>query len=73
MIVDLIYNLPEENFEFNVAVNSLHYYAALSDIVQYLRSLSKYSNRPDVEMKVIHEVYDKVRAIIHEDNELEVP
>lgn len=44
MEATLKFNLPEENEEFNTAVNANNYKNALSELNQYLRNESKWSS-----------------------------
>jgi hypothetical protein len=59
----LKFNLPEEETEFKMAVNSSNFYTSLWDMDQWLRSQIKYNESlTDTE----YETYEKVRSKLHE-------
>jgi hypothetical protein len=43
MKATLKYSIPEEETEFMIAVNSIHYYSVITDMDNYLRNIIKYN------------------------------
>ena len=64
----LKFNLPEENEEFQAAVNGLNYKSAIWDYDQWLRSEMKYSELPDETYKAYETCRKELRKILEEDN-----
>lgn len=58
----LIFNLPEENEEFNLACNGWKYKSVLCEFDNFLRAKLKYEDISDVE----YEVYEKTRTHLWE-------
>ena len=63
MKAKLIFNLPEDQEEFNHATNGFNYYMALVEMDEWLRSEYKYNNNEEM-----YEVRNKLREIISENN-----
>ena len=64
----LKFNLPEENEEFQAAVNGLNYKSAIWDYDQWLRSEMKYSELPYQTYKAYETCRKELRKILEEDN-----
>ena len=64
----LEFNLPEENEEFQAAVNGLNYKSAIWDYDQWLRSEMKYSELSDQTYKAYETCRKELRKILEEDN-----
>ncbi len=62
----LDFNLPEEQSEFQLAVNAAKLHSVLWELDQYLRAKVKYAQEEDNDIEVA--TYDKVRTWLH--NEL---
>jgi len=58
----LIYELPEEKEEFNLAISGCKYYSALFDIFQELRTIIKRELLPD-KVKDAEDRYEVVEYI----------
>ena len=63
MKATLEYNLPEDQDDFNYAINGFNYYMALVQIDEWLRTEYKYNGKEDM-----YEVREKLREIIFENN-----
>ena len=63
MKATLEYNLPEDQDDFNYAINAFNYYMALVEMDQWLRSEYKYNGKEEM-----YEVREKLREIIFENN-----
>jgi hypothetical protein len=66
----LKYNLPEEQDDFELAVNAGKYYSVLWDLDQYLRNFVKYpSDREDpILTDTMAKVRDELWKLINEHN-----
>jgi hypothetical protein len=64
MKATLEFNLPEEEAEFDFAVQGGNMYAALWDISQELRTLWKYEELNDDEFKIVEKIRDKFYEIL---------
>lgn len=60
----LEFNLPEEQTEFELAVNASKYHSVLWDLDQYLRGIVKYNS--DVEQLSKADTCEIVRDYLHE-------
>ncbi len=58
----LKFNLPDDNTEFNLAVNAFKYWNVIYEFDQQLRNKLKYDNISDEE----YEIYDKMRESLHD-------
>jgi len=54
----LIFDLPEEKNEFNIALNGSKFYCRILDYSNELRSKLKYSDLPEEEYKTIERMYE---------------
>ena len=63
MKAKLIFNLPEDQDDFNYANNGFKYYLSLVEMDEWLRSEYKYNGKEDM-----YEVREKLREIILENN-----
>lgn len=59
----LKFNLPEDTYEFNSAVNGAKYRSSLFDLDQTLRSKIKYNENLTHEQM---EIYEEIRNLLHE-------
>lgn len=67
MEATLKFNLPEENDEFNTAVNAVNYKNALSELNQYLRNEIKWSSDEN-KSEIAQEVRDELFRLMSENN-----
>ena len=58
----LIFDLPEEDSEFRLAINANKWYYSLWDLDQHLRSKLKYTELTEEE----YEIYDAIRSKLYE-------
>ena len=63
MKAKLIFNLPEDQDDFNYATFGFNYYMALVEMDQWLRTEYKYNDKEE-----LYEVREKLREIILENN-----
>jgi hypothetical protein len=63
MKAKLIFNLPEDQEDFNYATNGFKYYMALVEMDEWLRAEYKYNDKEEM-----YEVREKLRQIISENN-----
>lgn len=56
----LEFELPMEDEQFNLHCKAMDYAICIDEIDEYLRAQLKYTERPEVELKVIQEVRDKL-------------
>lgn len=54
----LIFNLPEERNEFQIALNGSKFYCRILDYHNHLRSKLKYSDLPEEEAKTVERMYE---------------
>lgn len=66
MKVTIEYNLPEDQAEFDFAVQGSKMYNALWEISQELRTLWKYEELNDEEWKMVERIRDKFYEILDE-------
>lgn len=64
MKATLEYNLPDDQHEFDLAVQSGNMYSALWDISQELRTLWKYEELSEEEWKIVERIRDKFYEIL---------
>ena len=62
----LEFNLPEDQHDFDFAVQGSKMYSALWDISQELRKLWKYEELSDEEFKMVERIRDKFYEILDE-------
>lgn len=62
------FNLPEDQIEFDFAVQGSKMYSALWDISQELRQIWKYEQLKDDEFKMVERIRDKFHEILDENN-----
>jgi hypothetical protein len=60
----LTFNLPDDQHEFDLAVQSGKMYSALWDISQELRTLWKYEELSEEEWKMVERIRDKFYEIL---------
>ena len=66
MKAKLTFNLPEDQAEFDFAVQGSKMYSALWDISQELRALWKYEELTDEEFKIVEKIRNKFYEILDE-------
>jgi hypothetical protein len=66
MKATLKFNLPEDQAEFDFAVQGSKMYSALWDISQELRALWKYEELTDEEFKIVEKIRNKFYEILDE-------
>ena len=62
----LEFNLPDDQHEFDLAIQGSKMYVALWDISQELRTLWKYEELSDEEFKIVERIRDKFYEILDE-------
>jgi len=68
MKAKLTFNLPDDQHDFDLAIQSGKMYSALWDISQELRKLWKYEELNDDEWKMVERIRDKFHEILSEHN-----
>jgi hypothetical protein len=68
MKAKLIFNLPEDQNEWENAVNANAMYCALWNIQQELRTLWKYEELSEDEWKIVERIRNKFFDILEENN-----
>lgn len=68
MIGKLIFKLPEENEEFELAQKAGDYAIVLHEMDNWLRAKIKYEELPEEQEKIFQEVRDKLREFTQERN-----
>jgi hypothetical protein len=64
--IKMTFNLPEDQAEFDFAVQGGKMYSALWDISQELRTLWKYEELSDEEFKMVERIRDKFYEILND-------
>ena len=64
--IKMTFNLPEDQIEFDFAVQGGKMYSALWDISQELRTLWKYEELRDEEFKMVERIRNKFYEILDE-------
>lgn len=62
----LKFNLPEEENEYNDAVNGGKYVSIIQELDNYLRGIIKYEDASNAKEKLRHQHFQEVRDKIHE-------
>ena len=60
------YNLPDDQFEYWSATNSLRYWSALTEIKDELRTIWKYEDLKENEFEMIERIREKFFEILQE-------
>ena len=68
MKATLEFNLPEDQAEFDFAIQGSKMYSALWDISQELRTLWKYEELSEEEWNMVERIRDKFYEILQEHN-----
>jgi|LakMenEpi08Jun12_1017391.scaffolds.fasta_scaffold00035_32 hypothetical protein len=68
MKAKLTFNLPEDQHEWENAVNANNMYLALWEIQQEIRRVWKYGELTEGQFEIVQQIYDKVNEIINENN-----
>ena len=66
MKAKLTFNLPEDQADFDFAMQGSKMYSALWDISQELRTLWKYEELSDEEFKMVERIRDKFYEILND-------
>ena len=66
MKATLEFNMPEDQAEFDFAIQGSKMYSALWDISQELRTLWKYEELSDEEWKMVERIRNKFHEILNE-------
>ena len=66
MKATLEFNMPEDQVEFDFAMQGSKMYSALWDISQELRTLWKYEELSDEEWKMVERIRNKFHEILNE-------
>jgi hypothetical protein len=69
MKAKLIFNLPEEQEEFNDAVNGSAFKTSIWELDQYMRSQLKHGDLPDDVHDKVQEIRDQLHSIL-DDNKV---
>jgi len=68
MQAQLIFNLPDDQAEYDLAVKAHDMRRSLIEIKDYLRSLSKYETEDEVKWEAYNEVYQQFFIILNDNN-----
>lgn len=63
------YNLPDDQFEFDVAVKAVKLWLSLSDVKDELRAILKYEELKDNQYEIVERIQEKFFEIL-QDNEI---
>jgi hypothetical protein len=66
--IKIIFNLPDENDEYQSAINGNKYHSVIHELFNYLRSESKYSDRTEL---TIEEVREKLVELLKDEGVLD--
>jgi hypothetical protein len=62
------FNLPEDNYEYNITNNASKYLSVLFDYDQWLRSKLKYDDVSGEELEIIQKCRDMLHQVLQENN-----
>ena len=68
MKAQLTFKLPEEQEEFNDAVNGNAFKAVIWELDQYMRSQLKHGDLPDDVHDKVQEIRDQLHSILNDNN-----
>lgn len=68
MQAQLIFNLPEDQYEFDLAVDARDMYHALNDVRNYLRAKVKYEEMPADKWELCDEIYQEFYRLLEQNN-----
>ena len=68
MKAKLIFNLPEEQEEFNDAVNGTSFKSVVWELDQYMRSQLKHGELTDDVHDKVQEIRDQLHSILNDNN-----
>ena len=60
------YNLPDEKFEYDCAVNSVRYWSALIEIKDEIRAIWKYEELKENQFEMVERIREKFFEILTE-------
>ena len=61
----LSFDLPEDNFEFQCAINGVALRSSICDFQEYMRQMYKYNERiSDAEKKIIQDLREQFQEIL---------
>jgi hypothetical protein len=66
--IKMIFNLPEDQAEFDFAIQGSKMYLALWDISQELRTLWKYEELSEEEWKIVERIRENFYDILQKNN-----
>jgi hypothetical protein len=66
--IQIIFNLPEENDEYQSSINGSKYHYVIHELFNYLRSESKYRDRSEL---TIEEVREKLVELLKDEGVLD--
>jgi len=69
--IKMIFNLPEDQAEFDLAIQGGKMYSALWDISQEIRTLWKYEELSEEEWNMVERIRDKFYEIL-DDNQIKL-
>jgi hypothetical protein len=68
MKATLEFNLPEDQSEYDMAINGQKFYTVIWDMKQHLRGKVKHGDLPEGEHKAYDEMYDYFCGLIHSED-----
>jgi molecular chaperone GrpE (heat shock protein) len=68
MKAQLTFNLPEEQEEFNDAINGNAFKAVIWELDQWMRSQLKHEDLPDNVHDKVQEIRDQLHSILNDNN-----
>lgn len=66
MKAKLIYNLPDDQFEYDCAISSVRYWSALVEIKDELRTIWKYEELKENQFEMVERIREKFFEILTE-------
>ena len=64
----LEFNLPDDQYEFDLAVDAREMYHALNDVRNYLRAKVKYEEMPADKWGLCDEIYQEFYRLLEQNN-----
>lgn len=68
MQAQLIFNLPDDQIEYDLCNKAQEMFHALNDVRNYLRQKVKYEPMSDIEWKVCDEIYQEFYRLLEQNN-----
>jgi hypothetical protein len=65
MIAQLIFNLPEDQYDFDIMSNANHLYSTIKEFKEYLRNEIKYQddNYKDEELELLKKIREEFNGV----------